>query len=131
MSPDAPDYLALFANYKDEAGPRDLGQAYLEADHEGYRLLFEQVCKLLNHMDSNGYAEAIPRRNDPEITEQPVLDFSSGYVQRALPNLPKQGSKKPWRLSQNYALDLAAARFGTVDDGTMVFGRPGLERPSA
>ena len=45
--------------------------------------------------------------------------------------LPKQGSKKPWRLSQNYVLDLAAARFGTIDDGTMVFGRPGLERPSA
>jgi hypothetical protein len=59
MSPDAPDYLALFANYKDEAGPRDLGQAYLEADHEGYRLLFEQVCRLL--VKSSPFNQAMPQ----------------------------------------------------------------------
>jgi monooxygenase len=83
----------------------------------------EYVCKLLNHMDSNGYAEATPRLNDPEITEQPVLDFSSGYVQRALPGLPKQGSKKPWRLNQNYALDLLGVRLSSIDDGTLKFKR--------
>lgn len=83
----------------------------------------EYVCKLMNYMDSHGYAEATPRRNDPEVTEQPVLDFSSGYVQRALPGLPKQGSKKPWRLNQNYALDLAGVRFSSIDDGTLEFRR--------
>jgi cation diffusion facilitator CzcD-associated flavoprotein CzcO len=81
----------------------------------------EYICKLLNHMDSHGYAEATPRLNDPEVTEQPVLDFTSGYVQRALPNLPKQGSKKPWRLNQNYALDLMGVRLSSIDDGTLQF----------
>ena len=70
-------------------------------------------------------------RRDPAIVEEPAISLTSGYVQRASAILPKQGSKKPWRLYQNYMLDLAAVRFGTVDDGTMVFGRPGLERPSA
>ena len=53
----------------------------------------------------------------------PWLDFSSGYVQRARDVLPKQGATKPWRLYQNYALDLLTLRFGAVDDGTMRFAR--------
>lgn len=47
MSPDARDYLSLFANYRDEAGERDFGRVYLEPEDERYRLLFEQVCRLL------------------------------------------------------------------------------------
>ena len=54
----------------------------------------------------------------------PFLDFSSGYVQRALDKLPKQGSVRPWKLYQNYALDLVTLRFGKVDDGTMEFTSP-------
>ena len=54
-------------------------------------------------------------------TREPWLDFSSGYVQRALDKLPKQGSKAPWKLHQNYALDIMMLRFGRVDDGTMEF----------
>jgi monooxygenase len=81
----------------------------------------EYVCKLLNHMDRHRYTQCTPRRNDPSVTEEPVLSFSSGYVQRALHTLPKQGSKKPWRLNQNYALDLIGVRFSSVEDGTMEF----------
>ena len=44
----------------------------------------------------------------PTITEVPWLDFSSGYVQRAVAKMPKQGSKRPWRLYQNYALDIVS-----------------------
>ena len=81
----------------------------------------EYICKLLNHMDRHGYRQCTPRRNDPTVLEEPVLSFSSGYVQRALTTLPKQGSKKPWRLNQNYALDLIGVRFSSVEDGTMEF----------
>jgi len=52
---------------------------------------------------------------------EPVLDFNSGYVLRALPSLPRQGSKTPWRLHQNYVKDLSMMRFGRVEDGTMEF----------
>jgi monooxygenase len=56
----------------------------------------------------------VPRR-DPAVGAEPLLDFSSGYVQRALHMLPKQGTKRPWKLRQNYALDLLAFRFGAVE----------------
>ena len=36
----------------------------------------------------------------------PWLDFTSGYVQRAMEKFPKQGTKAPWKVHQNYALDL-------------------------
>ena len=79
------------------------------------------VCRLLNYMDERGYAACTPRRRDPEIVEEPMVNFTSGYFLRASASLPKQGSKKPWRLYQNYALDTLALRFGKVDDGTMEF----------
>jgi hypothetical protein len=63
----------------------------------------------------------MPHNIDPTIEQLPVLEFSSGYVQRALATLPKQGSKRPWRLYQNYAFDIVALRFGKVDDGVMKY----------
>ena len=68
-------------------------------------------------------ALATPRR-DLGVQEEPVLSFSSGYVQRALPSLPKQGSRAPWRLHQNYVKDLVALRMGRVDDPALEFRAP-------
>jgi monooxygenase len=83
------------------------------------------VCRLLNHMDRTGTQIATPVLDDPEVEEQPWLSFTSGYVQRALEHLPKQGSKRPWRVHQNYALDLLDLKFGKVEDGAMTFTRAG------
>jgi cation diffusion facilitator CzcD-associated flavoprotein CzcO len=85
-------------------------------------LTSEYICRLLNYMDRKGYKYSTPRLTDPSITAEPVLNFTSGYVQRAINTLPRQGSKKPWKLYQNYALDLLNLRFGRVNDGTMQFG---------
>lgn len=79
------------------------------------------VCRLLNHMDRHGYAVCTPRINDPNIEEVPVIDFNSGYVLRALDTLPRQGSKTPWRLHQNYVKDISLMRYKPVEDGTMEF----------
>lgn len=83
-------------------------------------LTSEYVCRLLNYMDAHGYAVATPRR-DRTVEERPLIDFTSGYVQRALDKLPKQGSKRPWKLYQNYVLDLLTLRFGRLDDGAIEF----------
>lgn len=85
------------------------------------------VCKLLNHMEKTGTQIATPVLNDPEVEEIPWLDFTSGYVQRALAHLPRQGSKRPWRVHQNYALDMLDLKFGKVDDGAMIFSRAGAK----
>lgn len=79
------------------------------------------VCRLLNHMDQHGYSVCTPRLNDPDVGDQPVIDFNSGYVRRGLPGLPRQGSKAPWRLHQNYVKDLSLMRYGRVEDGAMEF----------
>src|SRR5512132_384529 len=89
-------------------------------------LTAEYVCRLLKHMDKHGYAQCTPRVNDSQITADSAIDFTSGYVLRALHTLPQQGSKMPWRLHQNYVKDLSMLRFGRVDDGTMEFkAKPG------
>ena len=84
-------------------------------------LVCEYVCRLLNHMDRKGFRQATPRNDDPTLTEEPWVNFSSGYIQRALAHQPKQGSKRPWKLYQNYILDLLTLRHGSVKDKAMVF----------
>ncbi len=84
-------------------------------------LTSEYLCRLLNHMDRHGYRQCTPRNTDPSVTEIPLIDFSSGYVLRALEQMPKQGSKAPWKLYQNYALDILTLKFGAVEDGAMEF----------
>jgi monooxygenase len=84
-------------------------------------LTAEYVCRLLKHMDRHGFAQCTPRLTDPSVKPERVLDFTSGYVLRAIHTLPSQGSKMPWRLHQNYFKDLSMLRYGSVEDGTMEF----------
>jgi hypothetical protein len=78
------------------------------------------LSRLLNHLAKTGTEIALPVR-EPGVEEVPFLDFSSGYVQRALDILPKQGSKKPWKLHQKYALDMFTLKFASVEDGVIRF----------
>jgi monooxygenase len=84
-------------------------------------LTCEYVCRLINYMDRHGYKQCVPHNSDPTVEPQPSLNFTSGYVQRSLAKLPKQGSKRPWRLYQNYARDIVSLRFGKIDDGVMQY----------
>jgi monooxygenase len=88
-------------------------------------LTCEYVCRLLHHMDGRGYRQCTPSSPDPSIAAEPFIDFSSGYVLRAIEQFPKQGGKPPWRLHQNYALDILALRFAAIEDGTLEFSRAG------
>lgn len=88
-------------------------------------LTCEYICRLLNHMEKGGHQQCMPHNNDPSVTGEPWIDFSSGYVQRSLDKFPQQGSRAPWRLHQNYALDIMSLRYGSVEDGAMEFSGPG------
>jgi len=85
-------------------------------------LTAEYVCRLLNFMDRHKLEIATPEK-PAAVAEAPWLDFSSGYVTRAMEKFPKQGATKPWKVHQNYALDLLAFRFGKIDDGVMAFSK--------
>ena len=81
-------------------------------------LMSEYVCRILKHMDATGSRQCTPRNHDPSVEETPFMDLQSGYLQRAASRLPRQGSKAPWRLAQNYAVDSAALRFGRLTTGS-------------
>ena len=86
-------------------------------------LTSEYLCRLLNHMDAHGYRRVTPRNSDPSVEAEPFIDFNSGYVLRAIDKFPRQGSKPPWRLHQNYARDIVVLRRGTLEDGSLEFAR--------
>ena len=75
-------------------------------------------------MEEHGYKQCTPRQNDPNLELEDWLDFTSGYIRRAIHTLPKQGTKKPWRLEQNYLEDRRMIGRSKVDDGVMVFSAP-------
>lgn len=85
------------------------------------------VCRLLNAMTKRGMRQATPMLDRNSVKADDFVDFSSGYIQRAQGKLPKQGDKKPWRLNQNYALDIVALKYGAID-AAMEFSNPGRAR---
>jgi cation diffusion facilitator CzcD-associated flavoprotein CzcO len=83
-------------------------------------LISAYVVRLLRHLDETGARSAVPVR-PPDVEEQPIMDFTSGYVLRALDKLPKQGDREPWRLRQNYVADLRTIKRAPIDDGVLAF----------
>ncbi len=75
------------------------------------------VCQVLNHLRDKGYDAVVPRA-DEAVRPRPILDLSSGYVQRALHELPSQGDRGVWRVRQNYLWD-AAVTLRTDLDATL------------
>jgi len=94
-------------------------------------LTADYVCRLLTHMDAIGARQVVPRRKDPAIKEQPFLDFTSGYVQRALHKFPRQGSERPWQLYQNYVLDTLMLKYGKLTEEELEFSSPEPARSEA
>ncbi len=90
----------------------------------------QYVCRLLTHMRKKKYAVVTPRRSEDEAGQEPLIHLSSGYVQRAQAALPHQGSRTPWKLFQNYPVDLAFLRLGRIEDGVLRFHRRGDSAPA-
>ena len=72
-------------------------------------------------MDANGFDTVEPQHPGGDVDELPFMDFSPGYFLRAMDLLPKSGSRAPWRLKQNYFLDMRMIRRGKVDDEGLHF----------
>jgi monooxygenase len=85
------------------------------------------AARLVRHMEDNGYAYCTPRNNDPAMETAPFVDFSSGYFLRAIDQLPRQGTRQPWRLNQNYLIDSIKLTRAPIEDGVLQFTRPAAE----
>lgn len=89
------------------------------------------TCRLLTHMRSIGADTCVPtlRPDDMHMVERAYLDdFSSGYLARAAPALPRQGDREPWQNHQYYRDDRRSLLRRPIDDGAMRFGRFGRNR---
>lgn len=87
-------------------------------------LVAQYVCRLLTHMDARGYDAVTPDATGVTAAN-PFLDLASGYVQRSMAEMPKQGDRLPWRLHQNYVRDVALLRRGPIDDAVVFSRAPG------
>ncbi|MGG2395354.1 flavin-containing monooxygenase [Pseudomonas sp. SH1-B] len=81
----------------------------------------EYFCRLIRHMDAIGMRQVTPCDSDGKVRAQPFLDLQSGYIERASHLLPVQGDRVPWKLHQNYLLDLLQLRYGKLADDYLIF----------
>jgi monooxygenase len=89
------------------------------------------VCRLLNHMRAVGMRQAMPVNRAPVTSTRPLLDLTSGYIQRSAHRFPRQGTRFPWQVNQSYLRDYRALKLRGVKDGAMVFSSPARERAGA
>ena len=82
----------------------------------------DYACRVINYMDKQGYDYCVAKIST-DIVAAPLLDLSSGYIQRGQDKFPKQATKIPWRLHQNYILDNLLLRFASIKDSAMHFYR--------
>ncbi|OOK82107.1 thi4 family protein [Mycobacterium kansasii] len=84
-------------------------------------LVCEHFCRLLDHMDAHGYHTVEPVLRDPHMQRVPLLDMSSGYVQRAIAKFPRGGTSGPWTVQMAYEKDVERLRRGPVTDPALEF----------
>jgi monooxygenase len=85
-------------------------------------LIARHFCRIVNHMQRRDFAAVIPEVHG-DVGEAAAVSLTSGYILRGLAHLPKQGTRKPWKLYQNYALDLLSLRYGSIENGALRFIR--------
>jgi monooxygenase len=84
-------------------------------------LVCEHFCRMLSYMDEHGYDVCVPELPYPNMTTAPLLDFSAGYVRRALGEFPKQGAYEPWRLAMSFDDDRRVLADGPIEDRGLHF----------
>ena len=84
-------------------------------------LTCEYVCRLINLMDKKGVDCCAPINDQSAFGDDDLIDFTSGYVQRGLHLMPKQGNKAPWKNYQNYLKDIFAVRLFSIKDSNLNF----------
>jgi monooxygenase len=93
-------------------------------------LVGEHFARLLAYLDTRGYDAVTPTPADPGMTAGPLVKFDPGYLKRAFGQLPRQGSRPPWRTSPDYGADVKLLRRGPVDGPELRFSCVARSKPS-
>jgi cation diffusion facilitator CzcD-associated flavoprotein CzcO len=83
-------------------------------------LVSEYVMRVLGRMKRNGERVVVPERAH-DVQTVPLMPLASGYIQRALPDLPQAGDRGQWQMPNNYLLDIVRLRRGKLHDGSLRF----------
>ena len=84
-------------------------------------LTCEYVCRLINLMDKKGVKCCEPIDDKSAYGDDQLIDFTSGYFERGLNQMPRQGNKSPWKNYQNYLKDIFAVRLFSIKDSNLNF----------
>jgi cation diffusion facilitator CzcD-associated flavoprotein CzcO len=84
-------------------------------------LVCEHLCRILKRMDATGMDTVVAVADDPTLTRLPMLDFESGYVQRAIASFPRRGAQGPWTVEMSYETDRSRLIDGPVEDPALHF----------
>lgn len=77
-------------------------------------LIFDYLVRMWRHMDANDLEVAVAIAPTDRSETIPLLDLKSGYIKRAEQLMPRQGTRLPWRLHQNYLRDSWLMHHGRV-----------------
>ena len=75
----------------------------------------------MQHMNEHDQQVCKAELPDPNMPTRPLLDFSAGYVQRFMDNLPRRGMEPPWDVAMDYKADAKNLRFGSVTNDSLKF----------
>ncbi|MBE0482820.1 MAG: NAD(P)/FAD-dependent oxidoreductase [Bacterioplanes sp.] len=87
-------------------------------------LISKWVCRLLNHMDNNDVRQVTPRNHKTNMKRLPFINMQSGYIARVKDQIPQQGEERPWKLYQNYFMDMTMFKASNLDDPTLEYSAP-------
>jgi hypothetical protein len=75
-------------------------------------------------MDEKGLRQVTPRNHDSSMEKVSFIEMQSGYIERIRNTIPRQGTKKPWKLYQNYMLDMASLKLSSFEEATLEYSNP-------
>ncbi|MCT9094010.1 NAD(P)/FAD-dependent oxidoreductase [Streptomyces sp. ASQP_92] len=90
-------------------------------------LAADYTARLLAHMRRHGHDIATPVASDADRSEFSVMGeaLTSGYIARADKAMPRQGTRDPWRLWNNYYRDRVMLRSAPIEDAALRFAKTG------
>jgi cation diffusion facilitator CzcD-associated flavoprotein CzcO len=84
-------------------------------------LVCEHFCRLLDYMDERGFEAVVPVIDDPDMRRVPIMNLSSGYIQRAIEKFPRGGVHGPWTFPHDYEVDVERLQTGPIEDSSLKF----------
>ncbi|WP_405165026.1 NAD(P)/FAD-dependent oxidoreductase [Nocardia sp. NBC_01499] len=92
-------------------------------------LAAEYFCRVLNHMKANGYTKMVAVAEEGDRSTDSVMGgaLTSGYIQRGDAVMPRQGTRGPWLVINNFFRDRKMLRKGAIEDGVLTFSRAANE----